>query len=70
VEKVTDAIIERLTPETKEAILRIKFDMPDDSQIPGIEIYQAVLSRGIRGYREFVEWRKDNPFTNSMEWIP
>ncbi len=70
VEKVTDAIIKRLTPETKEAILRIKFDMPDDCKIPGIEIYRAVLSGGVREYGEFMDWRKDNPFTNSMEWMP
>ncbi len=69
VEKVTAAIIERLTPETKEAILRIKFDMPDDIKIPGIEIYQAVLSGGVRGYQDFMDWRKDHPF-NSMEWMP
>lgn len=70
VEKVTDTIMERLTPETKEAILRIKFDMPDDCKIPGIEIYRAVLSGGVRGYDEFMNWRKEHPFTNSMEWMP
>ena len=70
VEKVTDNIIKQLSYETKEAILRIKFDMPDNYQIPGIEIYRAVLSGGVRSYNEFMDWRKDNLFTNSMEWIP
>ncbi|MBP1644812.1 MAG: hypothetical protein H6Q16_387 [Bacteroidetes bacterium] len=70
VEKVTDTIIKQLNSETKEAILRIKFDMPDNCQIPGIEIYRAVLSGGVRSYNEFMDWRKDNLFTNSMEWIP
>jgi hypothetical protein len=70
VESVTDAIMTRLTPETKEAILRIKYDMPDDIKIPGIEIYRAVLSGGVRGYEEFLVWREQNPLRNSMEWIP
>ncbi len=70
VEKVTDAIIAQLTPETKEAILCIKFDMPDDAKIPGIEIYRAVLSGGVRSYDELLVWREKNPLINSMEWIP
>lgn len=39
VEKVTAAITNQLTPEIKNTILQIKFDVPDGIQIPGIEIY-------------------------------
>jgi len=70
VEKVTDAIIRQLTPEIRNTILRIKYDIPDGKTIPGIEIYQAVFSGGIRNYTELEQWRKINPITNSLDWIP
>lgn len=37
VERATAAITNRLTPEIKQTILQIKFDVPDGVQIPGIE---------------------------------
>lgn len=43
VEGVTDSIIKGMTPQRREAILRIKYDMPSDIKIPSIEIYQAVF---------------------------
>ena len=50
VEKVTVAITNQLTPEIKNTILQIKFDVPDGIQIPGIEIYHAVFVGGVRSY--------------------
>lgn len=70
VEKVTNAIIRRLTPEIRKVILQIKFDVPDDVVIPGIEIYHAVFTGGIVGYQELEQWRKANPLTNSLDWLP
>jgi len=70
VEKVTDAILRQLTPEIRNTILRIKYDIPDGTTIPGIEIYQAVFSGGIRTYTELERWRETNPLTNSLDWIP
>lgn len=70
VEKVTDNIIRCLTPEIRNAILRIKFDMPEDINIPGIEIYRAVFSYGIRSYEEFAAWRRTTPAGNTLEWTP
>ena len=70
VEKVTDALIRKLTPEQRRIILQIKFDRPDTVQIPGIEIYHAVLAGGIKDYKELTEWRKTSPFINSLEWMP
>jgi hypothetical protein len=70
VEKVTAAITKRLTPEIKRIILQIKFDMPDSVLISGIEIYHAVFVGGVRNYGELEQWRKTNPLTNSLDWLP
>ena len=70
VEKVTDAIILQLTPDIHHTILQIKYDIPDDLFIPGIEIYHAVFSGNVRNYRELEQWRQSNPLTNSLDWIP
>ncbi len=70
VEKVTDAIIRRLTPEIRKTILRIKYDMPEDMIIPGIEVYHAVFTGKVKSYKELLEWRRTNPLTNSLEWLP
>lgn len=69
-ENLTAAIMKRLTPEIKKTILQIKFDVPDDAQIPGIEIYHAVFTGGVRSYEELEQWRKTNPLTNSLDWLP
>lgn len=70
VENVTDSIVNSLTPETREAILQIKFDTPNDIKIPSIEIYQAVLSNKIRSYKEFIQWRESNSLVNTIQWLP
>lgn len=70
VEKVTAAIMNRLTPEVKKNILQIKFDVPDDVQISGIEIYHAVFVGEVSNYKELEQYRKTNPLTNSLDWLP
>lgn len=70
VERVTDAIIEKLTPEIREVILNIKFDIPETIIIPSIEIYYAVFSGKVKNYIEFEQWRRDNPMINSLDWQP
>lgn len=70
VEKVTDAIIGRLTPEIKQTILQLKFDIPDGILIPGIEIYHAVFAGGVRSYPELKQWRNTHPLANSLDWMP
>ena len=70
VEKVTAAITNCLTPEIKQTILQIKFDVPGSVMIPGIEIYHAVFVGGVHSYEELEQWRKNNPLTNSLDWLP
>lgn len=70
VENVTRTLMKRLTPEIRNTILRIKFDVPEGILIPGIEIYHAVFTGGVRSYEELEEWRKTHPLTNSLDWLP
>jgi hypothetical protein len=69
-ERVADAVIARLTPEAREAILRIKHDAPDGVKTPGIEVYYAVFELGLRSYKEFAAWKTDNPAVDLLGWRP
>lgn len=70
VERVTDAIHKKLTPEIREIILRIKQNMPKDALIPGIEVYHAVFDGKVETYDELLLWRESNPLTAGLEWMP
>lgn len=69
-EKVAERISALLTDETRQVILRLKYDTPDAEKIIGVEYYQAVLQGGVRTYAELVEWRKQHPVTGVVEWMP
>ncbi len=69
-EKVTDRISEVLTPETRQAILQLKYDTPDTEKIPGIAYYQAVIRDGVRDYTTFTGWLKEHPVEGVVEWMP
>lgn len=69
-EKVSDRMIELMTPEIKEAILRIKYETPDDMKILGIEIYQAVYRDGIRNFKDFLKWHDKHSNDGVLNWIP
>ena len=56
--------------EIRKTILQIKFDVPDGVTIPGIEIYHAVFTGGVRTYKELEEWRKTNQLADSLGWLP
>jgi len=70
VERFTDRIMEILTPETQQAILQIKYDLPDVEKVWAIEIYRAVLDGNVRTYEEFLEWRKNFPVNGVLKWMP
>ena len=69
-ERVANRISEVLTLETKLTILSIKNDIPANVKVMGIEIYQAVIRDGIRNYKEFMLWKKNQPQNGIIEWIP
>lgn len=70
VEKVTEAIRNKLTPEIRTTILQIKYDIPNDVFIPGIEIYHAVFTGGVGTYEQLCRWRETHPLTHSLDWLP
>jgi len=69
-EQVADRIATALTDERREAILRLKFETPDELKIMGIEYYQAVIRDGIRTWNEFEAWRTTHPAEGIVEWMP
>lgn len=69
-EKVAERISAALTDETKQAILKLKYETPDTEKIMGVEYYLAVIRDGVRSYPEFEEWRKMHPVAGVVEWMP
>ncbi len=69
-ERVASRIRAVLTPETRHAILALKYMTPESEKIMGIEYYKAVIGDGVRTYPEFVEWRRRNPVDGIVEWCP
>jgi predicted nucleotidyltransferase len=69
-EHVAQRIKAVLTPETRRAILELKYLTSDDEHIMGIEYYQAVIADGVRSYPEFKEWRKTHPVDGIVVWCP
>lgn len=69
-ERVADRIAAVLTPETREAILRLKYETPDGEKIPGIAYYRAVLADGVRSYAEFTVWLREHPVDGIVTWMP
>lgn len=70
VEKVTDAINEKLTPQLRRTILKIKNEVPEGIMIPGIHIYYAVFTGNVKNYTEFKQWYSANPLIDSLRWMP
>lgn len=69
-EKVTDRIGAVLTEETRNAILKIKYDMPETAKAIGIEIYKAVIQDGVRNYADFAEWKSKQTTEGIITWCP
>ena len=69
-EQAADRIKAALTPETKEAILKIKYEIPEDKKIMGIDIYQAVIEDGVRNYSDFLKWKETHRAEGINMWTP
>lgn len=69
-ERVAQRIREVLTPETRLAILRLKYETPPGEHIMGVEYYQAVLEGGVRSWDEFQAWRAGRGEAGIIEWMP
>lgn len=69
-EKMAERISAVLTPETRETILRLKYETPDNLKVMGVEYYEAVIRYGVRTYSQFMEWRRNHPIEGIVEWMP
>lgn len=52
-EQAAERIQQRLTPDLRDTLLRLKYETPDDRAIIGAVYYQAVLEGGVQTYEEF-----------------
>lgn len=69
-ERMADRVVARLTPEQRDAILRLKYETPEGEDIHGAEYYEAVMDGGVRtldGLREWVRLRRNRP---RGYWMP
>lgn len=69
-ERMADRISAVLTESQRDTILRLKYETPDDEHIMGVEYYRAVIQDGVDTYARFAEWRKRNPVTGIVHWMP
>ncbi len=69
-EKQAERICAVMTPAQKETILRLKYETPAEEKIGGIEYYMAVIRDGVKNWKEFSLWRKKNPQTGIIRWLP
>lgn len=67
-EIITDKILEEMTEEQKQTILKLKFKTPDELKIAGMEYYKAVIQDNVKNYGEFLDWRKEHKFQGIIEW--
>lgn len=69
-ENVAERIANVLTKETREAILRIKSEIPIDKKVMSIQIYKAVIEDGVRSLEAFWRWKEQNPDEGIITWVP
>ncbi|PCG19600.1 hypothetical protein [Brachyspira sp. G79] len=67
-EKVSDDVINMLTEDKRNTILKIKYETPDDIKIIGIEYYKAVLKYNVQTFEEFIKWRDKQSFSGIIEF--
>lgn len=67
-ERVADDVRKRLTPETRDTILRLKFETPETEKIMGIVYYKAVIQDGVRSYADLMKWIAEHDTGGIVEW--
>ena len=69
-EEMADRIVEQLTPEIRETILKLKYDTPDDEEIHGVEYYEAVIADGVKTLPQMRQWIKSRRSKPFYYWMP
>ncbi|MDE6308060.1 MAG: phosphoglycerate mutase family protein [Bacteroidales bacterium] len=69
-ERMAERITALLTPATRQTILQLKYETPDEEKIMGVEYYRAVLEGGVSDYAGFQAYRAAHPVEGILEWMP
>lgn len=69
-ERMADRILEVMTPEQRDTILRLKFSTPPDRDFHGVEYYEAVIADGVCGMPDFERWVTAHRQKPPYYWIP
>jgi len=67
---MADRIVEVMTPQQRETILRLKFETPDGKDYHGVEYYEAVIADGISSMTDFGNWVIEHRKKAPCYWIP
>lgn len=69
-ERMADRIVEVMTPDQRELILKLKFATAPGRDFHGVEYYEAVIADGVRNMEEFEVWVADHRRREPYYWIP
>ncbi len=69
-ERMADRIVEVMTPEQCDTILRLKYETASDKDFHGVEYYEAVIADGVETMSEFEKWVIDHRKKSPYYWIP
>ncbi|MDE6301427.1 MAG: phosphoglycerate mutase family protein [Muribaculaceae bacterium] len=69
-ERMADRILEVMTDDQRDTILRLKFETPETETIHGVEYYEAVISDGITDLDSLREWVRRHRTLPHYYWIP
>ncbi|MDE7407817.1 MAG: phosphoglycerate mutase family protein [Muribaculaceae bacterium] len=69
-ENMADRILDVMTPEQRDTILRLKFETPADAGYHGVEYYEAVIADGMTTMDELAEWVVAHRMKPSYYWVP
>ena len=67
---MADRITAVITPEERDAVLRLKYETPETEIIHGVEYYEAVIADGVRTMPELQCWLKEHRKKPQYYWIP
>lgn len=69
-ERMADRIVEVMTDEQRETILRLKFDTPKGREYHGVEYYEAVIADGVATIEELDKWVAEHRNKPQYYWFP
>lgn len=69
-ERMADRIMEVITPEQRDLILKLKFETPEGCDFHGVEYYEAVIAGGIQNFQELEKWVALHRQKPQYYWIP